>query len=254
MFKFIFFISSTKICSFPECSWILQWCIFTQSSLKMCWFSHNSGALSKHFSFSSLTSGSDSFVHWRWVHWRERTEATMEREERLKRAGGELWARPSQPQEVLLLQEPPTRSQTTGDGRSGSEDSVQSSPPPPRQHHPSGRILQSGSLRVAWEARERWDPSGGGIGSGAALHEHRVQTRHFGSEERVNAVKNGEEVGELQLLEDKNRTKLTVGEEWNNGGSSSLSVTTWAPPSCQDKLVMASLPVWPGNWMNSCLP
>lgn len=65
----------------------------------------------------------------------------------------------------------------------------------------SSGVFEFGRLRVTGDGGQRGEAGGGR--RALTLHEHGVQTSHFGSEERVNAVEHGEEVGELQLLWEK---------------------------------------------------
>lgn len=67
----------------------------------------------------------------------------------------------------------------------------------------SSGVLGFRSLWITWEGGKRREPSGS---CGAlAVHKHRVQASHFGSEESVNTVKHSEKVRELQLLKIQHR-------------------------------------------------
>lgn len=65
----------------------------------------------------------------------------------------------------------------------------------------SSGVFEFWRLRVTGDGGQQGEAGGGR--RALTLHEHGVQTSHFGGEECVNAVEHGEEVGELQLLWEK---------------------------------------------------
>lgn len=82
------------------------------------------------------------------------------------------------------------------------------------EQHLSSGVFQFRSLRIAWDAGEGREAGRGCIA--LALHKHRVQACNFGSKESVNTVEHRKEVGELQLL--KNRNK------WEEGGGRTFKI------------------------------
>lgn len=73
------------------------------------------------------------------------------------------------------------------------------------EQHLSSGIFEFGSLRIARDTGEGREAGRGRVA--LALHKHRVQACNFGSKESMNTVEHRKEVGELQLLENRNKVR-----------------------------------------------
>lgn len=80
------------------------------------------------------------------------------------------------------------------------------------EQHRSGGVFKFRSLRITRDPSEGREAGGGHVA--LTLHKHRVQTCNFGSKESMNTVEHRKEVGELQLLANRDMERW----RWVGGG------------------------------------